>query len=199
MNRHEFMSKLQSTLGNISVPSKEEILYDYREHFEIGLEQGKTEEEICYGLGDPKAIAKQYRMEYMVRQADTKKSAVNVLRAIFAALSLGFFNLIFMIPVLAVVVSVLAALYSAAAGFVFGGIGVLLAIILAPVLPQWISLPDLNPGILVFGSISLTSLGLLLTIASVVLTKLTYRLTISYIKANMRIISKQESERKNYV
>lgn len=199
MNRNEFMTKLQNTLGNISAASKEEIMYDYKEHFEIGLEQGKTEEEICGGLGDPKAIAKQYRVEYMVRQADTDKSAVNVLRAVFAALSLGFFNLVFMLPVLAVVISVLAALYSIAIGCVFGGVGALLAIILAPAIPQWISLPDLNPAILVFGSVSLTSFGLLFTIISVKLTSLSYKLTISYIKTNMKIITKQESERENYV
>ena len=199
MNRNEFMTKLQNTLGNISSPSKEEIMYDYREHFEIGLEQGKTEEEICGGLGDPKAIAKQYRVEYMVRQADTDKSAVNVMRAIFAALSLGVFNLIFMLPILAVVVSILAAFYCIAIACVFSGIAVLLAVILSPVMPQWISLPDLNPAILVFGAISLTSFGLLFTIVSVILTKLSYKLTISYIKTNMKIITKQESERENYV
>jgi uncharacterized membrane protein len=199
MNRNEFMTKLQNTLGNISAASKEEILYDYREHFEIGLEQGKTEEEICSGLGDPRAIAKQYRVEYMVRQADTDKSAVNVMRAIFAALSLGFINLVFMLPILGVVVGILAAFYGVAIGCVFGGVGALLSIILAPVIPQWVSLPDLNPAILVFGSISLISFGLLFTIVSVLLTRLSYKLTISYIKTNMKIITKQESERENYV
>lgn len=198
MNRNEFMSKLQTILGNISPSAKDEIMYDYREHFEIGLEQGKTEEEICIGLGDPKAIARQYRAEYMVKQADTNKSAGNVLRALFAALSLGFFNLIFMLPIMAVCVAVLAALASIAIGFVFGGIGALLATILSPVVP-WISIPDINPAILVFGSISLTTLGLLSGIGTIMLTKLSYRLTISYIKTNMNIIGKQESERENYV
>lgn len=198
MNRNEFMSRLQNTLGNISPAAKEEIMYDYREHFEIGIEQGKTEEEICSGLGDPRLIARQYRAEYMVQQADTNKSAGNILRALFAALSLGFFNLIVMLPVMAAWVGVLAGFYGVSIGLIFGGIGALLGTILAPVVP-WVSIPDINPIILILGSTSITSLGLLFGIGTIMLTKWTYQVTIRYIKTNIRIISKQESERENYV
>jgi hypothetical protein len=66
MNRNEFVSTLRNGLGNISPASVEEILYDYREHFDIGLEQGKTEDEISQSLGDPRLIARQYRAEYIV-------------------------------------------------------------------------------------------------------------------------------------
>jgi uncharacterized membrane protein len=199
MNRSEFMSKLQSTLGNISPAAKDEIMYDYREHFDIGQEQGKTEEEICTGLGDPKFIAKQYRAEYMVNKADVNKTAFNALRAVFAGLSLRFFNLIFMIPVLAVIIGVIAGFYAITAGLVFGGIGLLIATLLAPLLPQWISIPDMNPVILVLCSISLISAGLLSGIGTIKLTKLAYRLTINYIRSNLKINSKQEMERENYV
>ena len=199
MNRNEFMSKLQNTLGNISSTAKDEIMYDYREHFDIGTEQGKSEEEICIGLGDPRSIAKQYRAEYMINKANTDKSASSTLRAVFAALSLGFLNLIFMIPVLVAIIGMLAGFYGITAALVFGGIGVFIATLLAPFLPQWISIPDINPIILILCSVSLISSGLLCCIGTVKLTKLAYKLTINYIRSNLKIIRKQEMERENYV
>ena len=199
MNRDGYLSSLERALGNISPNAKAEIMYDYREHFEIGLEQGETEDEICNTLGDPRVIAKQYRAEYMVKQADSKSSTGNVLRAIFAALSLGFFNLIFMLPIFGVCVALLVSLYACSISLVLSGIGIFLATLLAPMLPQWINLPPINSAILIFSSISVTSFGLLFSLGTLKLTKLSYRLTISYIKTNLKIIGKQERESENYV
>ncbi|AST01019.1 hypothetical protein BT10792_00025 [Bacillus thuringiensis] len=45
------------------------MLLDYEEHFQFGLEEGKTESEIIQGLGSPKVIAKEllamYRFDEM--------------------------------------------------------------------------------------------------------------------------------------
>lgn len=199
MNRGEYLTSLERALGNISPAAKTEIMYDYREHFEIGLEQGKTEDEISRDLGDFKAIAKQYRAEYMVMQADSNRSGANVLRAIFAALSLGFFNLIFMIPIFAVFFAVLASFYACSISLILSGGAAFLATLFAPLMPQWIDLSSINPAILIFGSISVTSFGLLFGIGTLQLTKLSYKLAISYIKTNIKIIGKQERESENYV
>jgi uncharacterized membrane protein len=199
MNRNEFISKLHNTLGDISPAAKDEIMYDYREHFDIGLEQGKTEEEICAGLGDPRSIAKQYRAEYMVNKADVDKTAFNALRAVFAGLSLGFFKLIFLAPVMAAIIGVLACFFVVTGGLVLGGIGLFTAILLAPLLPQWISIPDINPVILILCSISLISSGMLSGIGTVKLTKFAYKLIINFIRSNLKIINKHEMERENYV
>jgi uncharacterized membrane protein len=49
---NEFLDKLSGALGSMSAAQKKEILADYREHFEAGLADGKSEAEIARALGD---------------------------------------------------------------------------------------------------------------------------------------------------
>ncbi len=198
MNRNEYITKLKGALGNIPADTKDEIIYDFTEHFDVGLEQGKTEEEISESLGDPKVNAKQYKAEYIVQQAHKKSSGVNVFRAIFAAISLGFFNLIFMLPIFAVIFSVIVALFAVAFSLSLSGIIILAATILKPLLPTWISLSDINPVILIFGSISITSFGLLFGVATIQLTRWCLKATAGYIKANINIIGNNKKENDEY-
>jgi uncharacterized membrane protein len=190
MNRNDFLNTLDRSLGNISAMDRSDILYDYQEHFTIGLSEGKTEEEICGELGDPKSIAKQYRVDYIVKQADENKSAGNILRAIFAALSLGFFNLVIMLPIFGVLIAVLASLYACAIAITASGVGIFLGTLLQPVLPQLVNIPSINEGILIFSSFGLTALGLLFVIGDAYVTKFFYFITMKYIKANIKIIAK---------
>lgn len=190
MNRNDFLNTLDRSLGNISAEEKNDILYDYREHFNIGLSQGKTEEEICGTLGDPKTIAKQYKVDYIVKQAVENRSAGNILRAVFAALSLGFFNLVVMLPVFACFIAVLVSLYACAIGITFSGIGLFLATVLQPFFPQLVDMPQINEGILIFASCGLIAMGLLFSIGDIYVTKFFYFITIKYIKANIKIIAK---------
>lgn len=190
MSRNEFLNILERSLGGMSQMEKNDILYDYKEHFNAGLSEGKTEEEICSALGDPAAIAKQYRVEYIVKRADENRTAGNIARAIFAALSLGFFNLIFIIPILAALIGVLVGLYAAAIGIGLSGVALFLATLLQPAFTGWASIPDINEGVLVFTAFGLCGLGTLFTIGDIYITKFFYIITMKYIKANIRIISK---------
>lgn len=190
MNRSEFLNILEHSLGKISQADRDDILYDYREHFDAGLGDGKTEEEICAALGDPRAIAKQYKVGYIVRQADENRTAGNIVRAVFAALSLGFLNLVLILPVFAALVGVLAGLYGASAGIGLSGVALFLATLFQPVYPGLLNVPDINEGILIFASVGLAGLGTLFTIGNIYLTKFFYVITLKYIKANIRIISK---------
>lgn len=61
MNKQEFLKELKKNLRGFSQEEIDDILYDYEEHFSIGLSSGKTEEEIANDLGDPKDIAQQYK------------------------------------------------------------------------------------------------------------------------------------------
>lgn len=60
MNKEEFFREIEKALDKISETERGEILYDYEEHFMIGKENGKTEEEICLELGSPREIANNY-------------------------------------------------------------------------------------------------------------------------------------------
>lgn len=190
MNRNEFLNILEKSLGNVTQSDRIDILYDYKEHFNIGVAEGKSEEDICLALGDPRAIAKQYRVDHIVKQADENRTAGNILRAIFAALSLGFFNLIIILPVFFTLVGILLSLYGVAVSTTVAGVGCFLAVFLQPVLPDYINIPDINQGVIIFVSVGLTAMGLLFSIGCINATRFFYNITIKYIKANVKIISK---------
>ena len=94
MNKERFMEQLEASLGRISKEERQDILQDYEEYFEIGMEQGQTEQEIAASLGSPKQIAKELLAAYHLEQAEKSASAGNVMRAVWAALGLGFFNIV---------------------------------------------------------------------------------------------------------
>lgn len=69
MHKEQFLRELSGHLRKLPEEERKDILYDYEEHFQFGLEEGKTEGEIVKGLGSPKAIAKEmlalYRFDEM--------------------------------------------------------------------------------------------------------------------------------------
>jgi hypothetical protein len=64
MNKEEFLRDIEKALGKIPEAESAEILYDYEEHFMVGKENGKTEEEICLELGNPTDIANNYLLNH---------------------------------------------------------------------------------------------------------------------------------------
>jgi len=60
MTRKEYLSKLQSSLC-FRLPESEiaEIILDMEECFDAGNAEGKTEEQVCTDLGDPKSAARE--------------------------------------------------------------------------------------------------------------------------------------------
>lgn len=60
MNKKEYLDKLTYEIGNLSAEQKDEIISIFSEHFEQGLLDGKSEEEICRGLGSPAYVAVQF-------------------------------------------------------------------------------------------------------------------------------------------
>lgn len=72
MNKKEFLNKLSSSLGNIPNSEKNDILLEYETHFISGKQDGKSEEEICKKLGNPKTIAKEMNVTYAINNANQK-------------------------------------------------------------------------------------------------------------------------------
>lgn len=60
-------------LDKISEAERADILYDYEEHFMVGKENGKTEEEICLELGNPKEIANNYILNHINESIQEEK------------------------------------------------------------------------------------------------------------------------------
>lgn len=190
MNRNEYISALGNLLNGIPEQDKNEILYDYSEHFRIGLENGKTEEEIAQALGDVRMIARQFKADYSVRQAETNTSAGNILRAVLAACLLGFFNLVIVLGPFLGLIGVLIGLFAASVGTSAGGCGLFLGVILAPAFPSYVDLGGFDPVAVAFFSVGVMCLGLLFFIANCYLARLLYKGTVKYLKWNIEFIKR---------
>ena len=150
MNKEQFLSQLKRSLSGIPEEEKKEILYDYEEHFRSGLENGKEEEDIARSLGNPRVLGKSYRIESLLDTERGGNRASNILRAVFASLSLGFFNVLITIPLFAGLFAGLAGLWAGAISLAVSGVAVIVAVILQPLFPAFISLGGLSIPFLIF-------------------------------------------------
>lgn len=194
MTKQQFIARLKSRLSNLDRQTMEDILYDYEEHFAIGMENGKSEEEICRALGLPEQIASQYRFEQAVKRAEESPRPHNLLLAIVTGVGLGFFNLIFVLGIYLALFGVMIGFFVASTAIFLAGVMILFKAIF-PGLFLWMSIPfhmELLLGRLaaLFSGIGVTALGLLMLIFVMKLTELMYRGTLAYVKANISIIKK---------
>ncbi len=60
MNKRDYLDLLRYYLRDLPGVVVNDIIYDYEEHFNAGIENGKTEEQISEELGSPDDIAKEY-------------------------------------------------------------------------------------------------------------------------------------------
>lgn len=104
MNRSEFLNTLKKSLGALSAEERDDIIADYGEHFDVGLERGRSEEQIAAQLGSPETIAKAFVASYRVKKVTQTEPGFHPIkkisdlgRAILAILALGFFNLVFVL------------------------------------------------------------------------------------------------------
>ena len=196
MNKKEYLEELSKVLRKLPKEDREDIISDYQEHFAIGLEKGRTEEEISKALGNPKNVAKQIKADNMVKIAENKPSMGSIIGAILATMGLGLFNLIFVaIPVLVVAVIILV-LFVAGFAMIFAGIYWVLSPLLHLIFPQLV-LPQLfnsqgsaifNTLVIIAGGVGLTAGGIILVVAMAYITKWFYELMIKYLKLNLKII-----------
>ena len=92
MTKEQFLIQLKRSLSGLSEDEKKEILYDYEEHFRIGLENKRAEEEIAESLGNPKVLGKAFKIDSFLGEDREGSRAVSVLRAVLTSLSLGFLS-----------------------------------------------------------------------------------------------------------
>ena len=60
MTKIEFLQQLYNLLGGLPAEERDDIIADFEEHFSVGTSEGKSEEQICSELGDPKSGAAHY-------------------------------------------------------------------------------------------------------------------------------------------
>ncbi len=70
MNKIEYLEALKEALKDTEESVMEEIVSDYEEHFQIGAEKGKSEEQICEELGSIEDLVNEIKEVY---QTNNKK------------------------------------------------------------------------------------------------------------------------------
>ncbi len=190
MNKKHFMDILSANLKGIPREEKFDIINDFEEHFAIGKENGRSEEELTEALGDPKLIAKQMNASSLIKKAEETTSASNIAQAIFASIGLGVLNIIFLLGPFIAVIAVILALFTSAIAITAAGITGFFGSIFSPLFSNYINSSILiNPAVGIFTFLGIGAFGGLFFIGDVYLAKYTYRLTVRYLKFNMRVIT----------
>ncbi len=64
MNKLEYLSALKEALRDTDKDMMNEIISDYEEHFQVGMENGKSEEQICEELGKIEDLVQEIKEVY---------------------------------------------------------------------------------------------------------------------------------------
>ena len=97
----EYMQELARHIRSLPENDRRELLADYESHFEAGRENGKTEEQICQSLGNPKVVGQEIMMTTWAKQIDTAPSGLrspgtiaHIMMMIMILAPLNFFMLL---------------------------------------------------------------------------------------------------------
>lgn len=190
MNKNEFMNILKSSLSSMNETEKSDILYDYEEHFRIGIENGKSEDKIAEELGDPSTIGDSYYTSSIADKAVRKPVVKNTFKVVLAAIGLGFFNIVFVLGPYLGFVGVILGLFGTAIGLTVAGFAYFICVIIFPNIPDFMSVAIIgNKVISLLVAVGLTALGLLLFIGMCYLVRGFYKLTVKYLELNKKIIT----------
>ena len=74
MNKSEYLSNLKEALKDTDESTMEEIVSDYEEHFQVGMEYGKSEQQICEELGSIEDLVEEIKEVYHTSDTEEKKS-----------------------------------------------------------------------------------------------------------------------------
>ncbi len=189
MKKEEFLVELKRGLGRLPEAEKKEILGDYEEHYRMGVAAGRREEEVSSRLGNPRVLGKSFLIESMLEEGRAGGRPASVLRAVFASLGLGFFNLIVVLVPFIAFVAVIAGLWACAAALALSGIAALIGLAFQPIFPQLIFTAGLSTPFIVFASIGASALGALSLLGMWYLTRWFLFSVAKYVQFNLRIIT----------
>ena len=187
MNKKQFLERLEKNLKGLPETEIKDILQDMAEYMDVGAERGRTEKELMDSLGNPRVLARHIKLESYIKKAEESESASNISRAVFTSIGLSFFNLIFVLPPVALAFAVLGGLFAASVSISAVGISGMLTGFFFPLYAQYLTF-TIHPVILVFGFIGICCFGILFFIGNIFLAKLFYRGIVNYLKFNLGII-----------
>ncbi len=191
MNKKDYLDLLRYYLRDLPDIVVEDIVYDYEEHFNIGLAKGKTEEEIAKELGYPDDVAKEYlkgdfnkrpeRKSYEEdfedldgEDLDQDKEKNSKMGWIILLIILSPLILSFVASVFGIIVTIIILLFGTGVGFLHGGLAIIASFI--PGLGHLVSLSISHPITKLFTSIALICLGIVLLYLGVKFVQLMWSL-----------------------
>jgi uncharacterized membrane protein len=107
MTREAFIERLRQGLRGLPDQTVSDIVADYEAHFADGVAAGRSEADIAQALGDPDRLARELRAEAGLKRWEESRNPEAAAAAVFAVLGLGAIDLIFLLPILIAVVSVI--------------------------------------------------------------------------------------------
>lgn len=179
MNKYQFMRILESSLERLPSNERLDIIQDFEEHFAIGLDEGKTEEEIVKSLGSPHQIAREILATYHLERVQTKASTGNVFRALWAVIGLGFFNLVIVLGPFIAIASIIVAGWAVGISFIASPLLVLVNSVIFPGTFEYFDL---------FASMALCGIGLFISIGMFFASRAIVNGFVRYLKFNVRIV-----------
>ena len=184
MSRALFIGRLRQGLKGLSPDEIDEIVMDYEAHFSDALAAGRDEIDVAASLGDPLQLGNELAAETKLRRWETRRSPRNFLRAGFALTGLQTFNLLVVLPVLALII--FCAGIAAYVLFTIGraGFGMLMGLLSGSgnmLIPALVGLG------LIAGAIGMGSLILLLLDSGL-------RLLGRYVRMNYRLLKREDEE-----
>lgn len=184
MNKYEYINRLKTALADLPIGDREEIIADYNEHFRIGLEEGKSEEQTAAYLGLPETVAAQFMADYGFKPKPPKSSGIKTL----IILALIFFNICFVFGPFMGIVGTLIGFFFAGFGITLGGALLIIFSALSPVVHAFANIP-FTPIVGVLTGIGLTCLGVLWAIGTYYLTKLFYKGILAYFNLMKKLVN----------
>ncbi len=179
MTKYQFIKILDSTLKGLPSDERLDIIQDFEEHFAIGSEEGKTEEEIAASLGSPNQIAKELLASHHLEKVEATATTGNIIRAVWAIIGLGFFNLLIVLGPFITLAAVIIAGWTAGIGFIASPV---LVLINALIYPSTFEFFDL------FFSMALSGLGLFIAIGMFFATRVLTNGFVRYLKFNVKLV-----------
>ena len=187
MNRNEFINVLRKQLEKLPKSEVDEIIFDYEEHFNIGLQDDREESEIASSLGDPYMIAKELQANYKITLAQTDETVNNVFQAVIATLGLGFLNLVFVLGPFIGITAAIFSLFISGFAILVSGILIIVGGFFVNQYPDYISLPT-DIWINVFLGIGMMSLGITFILVIKYIAQVFMKLIMKYLNFNINVI-----------
>ena len=190
MNKAEYMLGLERAIIRLPRTVRDEILYDYEEHFRLGKEAGKSEEEIARELGTPEEIAAPYvenlpppPPHYEPNMAYTaQKSDPSSFQKVVIALVIIFINCAFIIPTVGGLIFGLWVAFGAVCfGLFIGGIALIIASFFQPIV---------TPVAMIFGGLALLAITFPLCYGFYKVTVWLVKIIVKYVKYCINIVNK---------